>query len=179
MTIADYVEQNKIIEAPVTKDEPGLRRSTSRCRRTGWPPAPQARVGLRCDRLRQGQESADPPFMTAIYSKLTGNVDAAKVLEYAPGMLENLPGYEQDGDFKKETLSSSESIAFQVLTSRTMCGALHRAEDRRHPKGDALFVLQLNADAPLGQDDVIKGPLASSTGKRRSPSEQPQTEITV
>ena len=94
--------------------------------------------------------------MTAIYSKLTGNVDAAKVLEYAPGMLENLPGYEQDGDFKKETLSGFESIAFQ--------GSYLQDNVRRYiaqktvviPKGDALFVLQLNADAPLGQDDVIK-----------------------
>ncbi|MCB0931806.1 MAG: LpqN/LpqT family lipoprotein [Mycobacterium sp.] len=157
MTIADYVEQNKIIEAPVTKDEPGAPTVhfamppdwvAAGARKPAW-----AYGAIVYDKAKN---PADPPFMTAIYSKLTGNVDAAKVLEYAPGMLENLPGYEQDGDFKKETLSGFESIAFQ--------GSYLQDNVRRYiaqktvviPKGDALFVLQLNADAPLGQDDVIK-----------------------
>jgi hypothetical protein len=30
----------------------------------------------------------------AIFSKLTGNVDPGKIIQYAPGQLQNLPGYE-------------------------------------------------------------------------------------
>lgn len=157
MTIADYVQENKIIEAPVTKDEPGAPTihfamppdwKSAGARKPEW-----AYGAIVYDKAK---DPADPPFMTAIFSKLTGDVDAAKVLEYAPGMLENLPGYEQDGDFKKGTLSGFESIAFQ--------GSYQQDNTRRYiaqktvviPKDGALFVLQLNADAPIGQDDVIR-----------------------
>ena len=42
--------------------------------------------------------AADPPSIVAIMSKLTGNVDPAKIFEFAPGELKNLPGYESAGD---------------------------------------------------------------------------------
>ena len=156
MTINDYVDDNKIIETPVTKGEAGTPTI-----HFAMPPDWKA-AGSRKPEWAYGaiiydkaKDPADPPFMTAIYSKLTGNVDAAKVLEYAPGLLQNLPGYEQDGDFKKSQVSGFDATAFQ--------GSYLRDNVRRYiaqktvviPKGGALFVLQLNADAPLGQDDVI------------------------
>ncbi len=155
-TINDYVNENKIVETPVTKGEAGVPTI-----HFAMPPDWKA-AGARKPEWAYGaiiydkaKDPADPPFMTAIYSKLTGNVDAAKVLEYAPGVLENLPGYEQDGEFKKSTVGGFDATAFQ--------GSYLRDNVRRYiaqktiviPKDGAVFVLQLNADAPLGQDDVI------------------------
>lgn len=40
----------------------------------------------------------NPPFMYAIASKLTGNVDPAKILELAPGQLNELPGSSSRGE---------------------------------------------------------------------------------
>lgn len=156
-TIADYVDENKIIEAPVSKDEPG---------------APIIKFGLPPDWKPAGNrkpewaygaiiydkaaDPADPPFITAIFNRLSGNVDPAKVLEYAPGLLQNLPGYSQDGDVKKTTLGGFDGIVFQ--------GSYMQDDKRRYVaqktvvipgKDGAVFVLQLNADAPLGQDQVI------------------------
>lgn len=156
-TIADYVAENKIIEAPVTNDEPGaptIHFAMPPDWKAAGPRKPEWAYGAII--YDKAKNPADPPFMTAIFSKLTGDVDAAKVLQYAPGLLQNLPGYEQDGDFKKGTLSGFESVAFQ--------GSYLQDNVRRYiaqktvviPKEGALFVLQLNADAPLGQDDVIR-----------------------
>ena len=36
---------------------------------------------------------ADPPSVIALVSKLTGNVDQDKILEFAPGEIKNLPGF--------------------------------------------------------------------------------------
>ena len=157
MTISDYVTQNKIIEAPVTKDEPGAP-SVHFAMPPDWKSAgarkPEWAYGAIV--YDKATDPADPPFMTAIFNKLTGTIDSAKILEYAPGMLQNLPGYEQDGDVQKTSLSGFEAIKFQ--------GSYLQDKLRRYiaqmtvvvpGKDGALFVLQLNADAPLGQDDVV------------------------
>ncbi len=156
-TIADYVTENKIIEAPVTKGEAGAPAMD-------FPMPPDwVSAGNRTPEWAYGaivydkaKDPNDPPFMTAIASKLTGNVDAAKILEYAPGLLQNLPGYQQDGEVQKSSLSGFDAIQFQ--------GSYLRDNVRRYiaqktiviPGTDgAIFVLQLNADAPEGQDQVI------------------------
>lgn len=155
-TINDYVDENKIVEKPVARGEAGAPTihfamppdwKSAGARKPEW-----AYGAIVYDKATN---PADPPFMTAIFSKLTGNVDAAKVMEYAPGMLQNLPGYEQDGDIKKSQVSGFDATAFQ--------GSYLQDNVRRYiaqktiviPKDGAVFVLQLNADAPIGQDDVI------------------------
>ena len=99
----------------------------------------------------------DPPFVLAIISKLTGDVDPAKILEFAPGLLQNLPGYEQDGDVEKTTLSGFDGVEFQA--------SYLKGEERRYiaqatvvipGKDGAIFVLQLNADAPKDQGQVVR-----------------------
>ena len=55
--------------------------------------------------------AADPPSIIALVSKLTGNVDPAKILEFAPGEIKNLPGFE-GGDEGSPT-SSADSTPFR------------------------------------------------------------------
>ena len=156
-TIADYVAENKIIETAIKQGDPGPP-SFQFPMPPGWRPAGNQRPEWAYGAIvyEKAQDPADPPFMTAIISRLSGNVDAAKILEYAPGLLQNLPGYEQDGEVQKSTLSGFEAIQFQ--------GSYQRENTRRYiaqktavipEKDGSLVVLQLNADAPIGQDDVI------------------------
>ena len=56
--------------------------------------------------------AANPPTIIALLSKLSGNVDPAKILEYAPGEMKNLPGYEGDGVGSASTLGGFD--AWQV-----------------------------------------------------------------
>lgn len=158
MTIADYVTEKKIIEAPVERGEPGTP--------TFDFPIPPEWRGAGAQKpdwaygaivYEKATDPDDPPFVTAIVTKLTGDVEAAKVLEYAPGMLQNLPGYQPDGEVNPITVSGFDAIQFQ--------GSYLRDEERRYiaqetvviPGADgSLFVLQLNADAPAGQEDAVR-----------------------
>ena len=156
-TIADYVDEHKIVETPVTKDQPGAP-TVEFAMPPGWKPAGARKPEWAYGAVIYGdaKDPADPPFMTAIFNKMTGDVLPAKILEYAPGLLKNLPGYTQDNDIQQTTLGGFDAIAFQ--------GSYLRDGVRRYiaqrtvvipGKDDALYVLQLNADAPLGQDQVI------------------------
>jgi hypothetical protein len=157
-TIADYINENKIIESPFNKDEPGAPVFN-------FPTPPDwALAGEQTPEWAYGAivyqnpvNPEDPPFVLAIISKLTGDVDPAKILEFAPGLLQNLPGYEQDGDVEKITLSGFDGVEFQA--------SYLKGEERRYiaqatvvipGKDGAIFVLQLNADAPKDQGQVIR-----------------------
>jgi hypothetical protein len=156
-TIADYVAENKIVESAVTKGEPG-----SPTFNFAMPPDWKA-AGPRKPEWAYGaiiydkaEDPADPPFITAIVSKLTGDVEASKVLEYAPGMLQNLPGYEQDGDVDKLKLGDFDAIQFQGSYLQENVRRYIAQETVVIPgKDGALFVLQLNADAPEGQQQAV------------------------
>ena len=157
-TIADYINENKIIETPFNKDEPGAPVFD-------FPTPPDwALAGVQTPEWAYGAivyqkpvNPEDPPFVLAIISKLTGDVDPAKILEFAPGLLQNLPGYEQDGDVEKTTLSGFDGVEFQA--------SYLKGEERRYiaqatvvipGKDGAIFVLQLNADAPKDQGQVVR-----------------------
>jgi len=157
-TIADYINENKIIETPFNKDEPGAPVFD-------FPTPPDwALAGDQTPEWAYGAivyqkpvNPEDPPFVLAIISKLTGDVDPAKILEFAPGLLQNLPGYEQDGDVEKTTLSGFDGVEFQA--------SYLKGEERRYiaqatvvipGKDGAIFVLQLNADAPKDQGQVVR-----------------------
>jgi hypothetical protein len=78
-------------------------------------------------------------------SKLTGNVDPAKILEFAPGEIKNLPGYEV-GDGQPSTLGGFD--AYQVGGTYTKDGVKRAIAQKTVviPGRDGLYVLRLNAD---------------------------------
>lgn len=156
-TIADYVTENKIVETAIKQGDPGPP-SFQFPMPPGWRPAGNQKPDWAYGAIvyEKAQDPADPPFMTAIISRLSGNVDAAKILEYAPGLLQNLPGYEQDGEVQKSTLSGFEAIQFQASYQRENTRRYIAQKTAVIPEKDgSVVVLQLNADAPIGQDDVI------------------------
>ena len=157
-TIADYVNDNKIVETPFKKGEPGAPVFN-------FPTVPDWELaGAKTPAWAYGaivyQQAAnpnDPPFVTAIISKLTGDVDPAKVLEYAPGLLQNLPGYTQDGDVQKSKVSGFDATDFQATYLK--------GDERRYiaqetivvpGKDGSVYVVQLNADAPQDQGQVVR-----------------------
>jgi hypothetical protein len=157
-TIADYVNDNKIIETPFKKDEAGapvFDFPTPPDWELAGADTPAWAYGAIV--YKKAANPNDPPFVTAIISKLTGDVDPAKILEYAPGMLQNLPGYIQDGDVQKSTVSGFDSIKFQATYLR--------GDERRYiaqetivvpGKDGAVFVVQANADAPQDQGQIVR-----------------------
>lgn len=155
-TINDYITENKIAETPIKPDEPGTPNFDF-----PFPPdwssagdktPPWAYGAIVYDKPA---DPADPPAIIAIASKLTGNVDPAEILKYAPGMSHNLPDFTSVMDPEDATLGGFDAV--RSAGTYTHEGKLRVIAQKTVviPGGDGLFVLQLNADAPEGQKDVV------------------------
>ncbi|MCV7301137.1 LpqN/LpqT family lipoprotein [Mycobacterium barrassiae] len=146
-TIVDYIKDNGIVETPVKRGDPGSP-TIDLPIPPGWEDA-----GNRAPEWAYGAIistdpafAADPPSVIAIVSKLTGNVDPAKILEFAPGELQNLPGYEGGNEGVSDELSGFEAV--QIGGTYQKDGKLRAIAQKTVviPGQDGLYVLQLNAD---------------------------------
>lgn len=155
-TINDYIDENNITETPIKPNDPGTPNfdfpfppdwSDAGERKPDW-----AYGAIVYDKPL---DPADPPAMVAIASKLTGPVDPAKILEYAPGQLMNLPGFTPLGSPEKSTLGGFEAI--QSAGTYTFEGKARVIAQKTVviPGDGALFALQLNADALQSQEAVV------------------------
>jgi hypothetical protein len=160
-TIADYIKENGITETPVKRGDPGTP-AIDLPVPAGWQDA-----GAKTPAYAWGAivftdpaMAADPPSIVALMSKLTGNVDPAKVMEYAPGELKNLPGFD-GGDGNTSTLGGFD--AYQIGGSYVKAGTKRMIAQKTVviPGQDGVFVLQLNAD---GLEDQM-GPLMDATAE--------------
>jgi hypothetical protein len=160
-TIVDYIKENGITETPVHRGDPG-----SPTINLPFPPGWED-AGSRTPEWAYGAivsndpaMAQDPPTIIALVSKLTGNVDPAKILEYAQGEIKNLPGYDGAQDGQPSTLAGFD--ATQIGGTYTKDGVKRAIAQKTVviPGQDALFVLQLNAD---GTEDQM-GALMDATG---------------
>jgi hypothetical protein len=105
--------------------------------------------------------AADPPMIVAIMSKLTGDVDPAKIFQYAPGELKNLPGYESMGEGGDAKLGGFD--AYQIGAGYSQNGVKKMIAQKTvvipAKDGNGMFVLQLNAS---GTEDQMM-PLMDAT----------------
>ncbi|OBF90788.1 hypothetical protein A5790_16365 [Mycobacterium sp. 852002-51152_SCH6134967] len=160
-TIVDYIRENDITETPVQRGDPGSP-TIDLPIPPGWsdagPRKPQwAYAAIVSDDSAMAQ---DPPTIIALVSKLSGNVDPAKILEFAPGEIMNLPGYDGAQEGSPSTLSDFEAV--QIGGTYTKDGVLRAIAQKTVviPGQDGLFVLQLNAD---GREDQMTA-LMDATG---------------
>lgn len=160
-TIPEYIKQNGITETPVKRGDPGSPDIILPFP-PGWedlgPQAPAwAWGGIKF--TGDPAMAQNPPTIIALLSKLTGNVDPAKILEFAPGEMKNLPGYEGDGTGSASQLSGFD--AWQIGGTYIKDGVKHAVAQKTVviPAPDGVFVLQLNAD---GTEDQM-GPLMDAT----------------
>ena len=151
-TIVDYIKENGITETPVHRGDPG-----SPTIDLPFPPG-WADAGNRTPEWAYGAILATepamaqgPPTIIALVSKLTGNVDPAKILEYAPGEIKNLPGYEGAKEGSPSALGGFDATQIGGIYTK---GGVKRAIAQKTvviPGQDGLYVLQLNADGTEDQ----------------------------
>lgn len=155
-TINDYITENNIAETPIKPHDPGTPTfdfpfppdwSSAGDRTPAW-----AYGAIVYDKPA---DPADPPTVIAVASKLTGNVDPAKILEYAPGMMRNLPDFKSLADPENSTLGGFEAVRAAGTYTHDGKPRVIAQKTVIIPGSDALFVLQLNAIAPEAQKDVI------------------------
>ena len=151
-----YIVDNKIAELPFKKGDPGAPT-------IAFPfPPDWTSAGARTPDWAYGAiiytkaaDPNDPPFMYAIGSKLTGDVDPEQVLQLAPGQLNELPQFTPREAPQRDKVGGFDAIDYvgtYVWEGQT------RAVGQQTiviPGKDSLFVLQLNGEAPKGQEQTV------------------------
>lgn len=158
MTIRDYLAQNKIVETQVRPGEPGTPVVKLPVPPPGWSDAgdqaPDWSVGtLVSDRP---SDPNDPATIAVVLSRLTGDVDQAKILEYAPGELRNLPGYAALSEPAPSTLSGFEAVQLSGTYNRDGTTRVIAQKTVAVPGRGGLYVLQINADGAKGDENAIQ-----------------------
>jgi serine/threonine-protein kinase len=160
-TIVDYIKQNNIVETSVHRGDRGSP-TINLPFPPGWEDAGNRTPAWAYDAIVSSDPAMaqDPPTVVALVSKLTGNVDPAKILEFAPGEIKNLPGYNGATEATPSTLGGFD--ATQIGGTYTKDGVKRAVAQKTVviPGKNALFVLQLNAD---GTEDQM-GALMDATG---------------
>ena len=155
-TIASYIQQNNIQETPVKMRDPGSP-TIDMPVPDGWEPAggdtPDWAYGAI---VYTGPEGAEyTPSIVALLSKLTGNVDPQKIIDLAPGELQNLPGWKASNEGQASTLG--QYPAFQLGGTWTQDGQTKIVAQKTVviPGNDGVYVLQLNADGLEDQGEIV------------------------
>jgi len=99
---------------------------------------------------------ADPPYMIAIASKLKGEIDTAKVLEYAPAQLNALPDFTPRGGPTKSALGGYPAVDYVgTFLGGGETKAIGQVTIAVPGTPGEVFVYQLNAVAPPGEEQVV------------------------
>jgi hypothetical protein len=159
-TIVDYIRDNGIVETPVHRGDPGSP-TIDLPFPPGWqdagPKMPEWAYGAIL--FTDPAMAEDPPTIIALVSKLTGNVDPAKILEFAPGEIKNLPGYEGAEAGNPSTLGGFDATEIGGMYTKDGVKRAIAQKTVVIPGQGGLYVLQLNAD---GREDQL-GPLLDAT----------------
>jgi hypothetical protein len=148
LTIQQYIQDNGITSTPVRLGDPGAPKILIALP-AGWsdlgPDTPEWAYGaVQAD---NPPDPNDPPTITVLLSKLTGNVNPAKILEYAPAELMNLPDYVAANEPATDKLSGFDAVRLAGLYERDGTQRTIAQKTVVIPANDAVYVLQMNADA--------------------------------
>lgn len=116
-TIADYVKDNNISETPVHHGDPGP--NVDLPVPTGWRRDQNSGTSYGGIVQTQPANPGDPPTVSALFSKLTGNVDPAKLIQYAPGEVQNLPDTKAAVTVRRPRSPVSRPGSWAARTRRT------------------------------------------------------------
>jgi Probable lipoprotein LpqN len=112
LTIADYLKSANITETPVRAGDPGAPKIE-------FPTPEQWQQAIDVPgnpfwaiMLTESSDPENPAIIEARLSKLSADVPIQTIFDYAPGELENLPGYQALGDGGRASLGGVE--AFQM-----------------------------------------------------------------
>lgn len=153
-TISDYLAQAGITETEVKPGDPGAPTIVLPTP-AGWrDPGPQTPRYAYAARVYDNPAvAADPATILALVAKLTGPVDGARILEYAPGELLNLPGFEGSSEGTANSLAGFDAV--QLGGSYVQDGNRRMIAQKTvvipAADGSGIYVLQVNANGLEGQ----------------------------
>lgn len=166
-TIKQYIQDSGISSTQVRRGDPGVP-LIGMGLPTGWsglgadtPPWSYGTV-----QYDAASDPSDPPIIDVLLFKLTGDVDPAKILEFAPNELKNLQGYEPVGGPNRIKLSGFDAVQ---LAGRYKRDGKERTIAQKTvviPSRDALYVMQINIDALNSDVEVAMAATRAIDGVR-------------
>lgn len=156
LTIQDYIADNGITETAVRVTDTTAPRVDLPLP-PGWadagPNTPEWSLGAII--YSTPTDPANPPNIIAVMSKLTGDVDPAKIVEYAPGEMTNQTGFVPIGQPRRLRISGFEAAqSAGSYVKNSMKRAIIQTTVAI-PAPDGVYALQMNADAPDGEQTVL------------------------
>jgi hypothetical protein len=155
-TIASYIAENNIAETPVKRDDPGSP-TVDLPVPEGWQLAGENTPDWAYSAIIYTRPDAGDytPSIVALMSKLTGNVDPQRIIDLAPGELQNLPGWGAMNEGEVSTLGNYP--AYQLGGTWTQDGQTKVVAQKTVviPGSDGYYVLQLNADGLEDQAAIV------------------------
>lgn len=156
-TIATYLKSNNIQESLVHRNEPGAPVVTMPMP-PGWVDAgPQTPAFAYQSIVYNGPSAGNyRPSATALISRLGPNADAQKILDFAPGELNNLPGFTPTDTGTPGMVDGHKS--FQIAGSWNSNGVTKLITQNTVviQDGTGLYVMQINIDGVADQAEIIK-----------------------
>lgn len=151
-----YIVDNNIAELPFKKGDPGAP-TIAFPFPPDWSPAGDKTPDWAYGAIiyNKAADPTNPPFLYAIGSKLVGNVDPEKILELAPGQLNELPQFKPREDPQRDKVGGFDAVDY---VGTYVWEGQARAVGQQTiviPGKDAVFVLQLNGEAPKGQEQAV------------------------
>jgi hypothetical protein len=156
ITIQDYIKQNQITEVAVKPTDRGVPV-------IGLPyPPGWVNAGANTPPWSFGAilfttpaDVNNPPNVIAAMSKLTGNVDPAQILEYAPNEMRNMGGFAPIGNEVRLKISGYDAVQSGGTYIKNDTTRAIIQTTVAIPAADGVYVLQMNADAPAGEENVL------------------------
>ena len=156
-TLADYIKQNEITETPIQLGDPNAP-SLVVPGVLGWTdagedtPADAYAAMINTDPAFE----ADPPSVVVVYSKLSGNVDPAEILNIAPNEMKNLAQFDDSGHAPEPfKLAGYDAVRYGGTYLRDGNTRLIGQETTVVPAKDGFYVLQFNGDAATSQVQAL------------------------
>jgi hypothetical protein len=157
-TLHDYIVEHNIAEVPYKSKSPGSP-TVELAFPPGWSELAKtdtpdwAYGGIIYDTPK---DPAVPPTMLAIANKLTGDVDPTEILQYAPGMLQDLPGFQPIGDSVLSKFSGFDAVTYKgTYTNGGKSMAVGEKTVVIPGKDKDFFVLQLQGTALAEERQVV------------------------
>lgn len=155
-TIQDYIKQNNITETAVKRADAGVP-VIGLPFPQGWVDAGASTPAWSFGAIlfATPQDPQNPPNIIAAMSKLTGNVDPAKILEFAPNEMRNKSGFAPISEPVRLKISGFDAV--EASGTYTMNGARRAIVQDTVviPTEGGVYVAQLNADAPEAEKNVV------------------------
>ncbi len=152
LTLDQYIADNAISSSDVQQGDPDAPTITLPFP-PGWEAAgPGTPQGAYAALTYTGPPpSPNPPTIVAFLSKLTGEVDPAKILEYAPNDTRELPGFQGASAGQKSSLAGYEATQIGGFYTKDGGTWLIAQKTVVIPAQDGVYVLKITAE---GSEDL-------------------------